>query len=41
MRVYEELFILKPDAPEEEVEAYIEQIKLSDHHRPGYGRQED
>lgn len=27
MRVYEELFILKPDAPEEEVEAYIEQIR--------------
>ena len=27
MRVYEELFILKPDLPEEEVEAYIEQIK--------------
>ena len=27
MRVYEELFILKPDAPDEEVEAYIEQMK--------------
>src|SRR5579871_1558637 len=27
MRVYEELFIVKPDAPEEEVDAYIEQIK--------------
>ncbi len=27
MRVYEELFILKPDAPEEEVDAYIGQIK--------------
>src|SRR5579863_8481210 len=27
MRVYEELFILKPDAPEEEVESYIDQIK--------------
>src|SRR5690349_4446760 len=27
MRVYEELFILEPDAPEEEVDAYIEQIK--------------
>ena|SRR5215469_11711389 len=27
MRVYEELFIVKPDAPEEEVEAYIEQVR--------------
>ena len=27
MRVYEELFIVKPDAPEEEVDAYIGQIK--------------
>jgi small subunit ribosomal protein S6 len=27
MRVYEELFIVKPDAPEEEVEAYIGQVK--------------
>jgi len=27
MRVYEELFIIKPDAPEEEVDAYIGQIK--------------
>jgi small subunit ribosomal protein S6 len=27
MRVYEELFILKPDTPEEEVDAYIGQIK--------------
>jgi small subunit ribosomal protein S6 len=27
MRVYEELFIVKPDAPEEEVDAYIEQVK--------------
>ena len=27
MRVYEELFILKPDAPEEEVDAFIGQIK--------------
>ena len=26
-RIYEELFILKPDAPDEEVEAYIEQMK--------------
>jgi small subunit ribosomal protein S6 len=26
-RVYEELFIVKPDMPEEEVDAYIEQIK--------------
>ena len=28
MRVYEELFIVKPDAPEEEVESFIEQVKL-------------
>jgi hypothetical protein len=28
MRVYEELFILKPDAPEEEADAFIGQ-----HHR--------
>jgi small subunit ribosomal protein S6 len=27
MRVYEELFIIKPDAPEEEVDAYIGQLK--------------
>jgi small subunit ribosomal protein S6 len=27
MRVYEELFIMKPDAPEEDVDAYIEQVK--------------
>ena len=27
MRVYEELFIVKPDAPEEEVDAYVGQIK--------------
>src|SRR6266436_2397280 len=27
MRVYEELFILKPDAPEEEADAFIEGIK--------------
>ena len=27
MRVYEELFIVKPDAPEEEVKAFIEQVK--------------
>ena len=27
MRIYEELFIVKPDAPEEEIDAYIEQIK--------------
>jgi small subunit ribosomal protein S6 len=27
MRVYEELFIVKPDTPEEEVDAYIGQIK--------------
>jgi len=27
MRIYEELFILRPDAVEEEVDAYIEQIK--------------
>jgi small subunit ribosomal protein S6 len=27
MRVYEELFIVKPDAPEEEVDGFVEQIK--------------
>jgi small subunit ribosomal protein S6 len=27
MRVYEELFILKPDSPEEEVDGFVEQIK--------------
>lgn len=27
MRVYEELFIVRPDAPEEEIDAYIEQVK--------------
>ncbi len=27
MRIYEELFIIKPDAPEEEVDAFIEQLR--------------
>ena len=27
MRVYEELFIIKPDAPEEEVDGFIDQLK--------------
>jgi small subunit ribosomal protein S6 len=27
MRVYEELFIVKPDAPDEEVDGFIEQVK--------------
>jgi small subunit ribosomal protein S6 len=27
MRIYEELFVVKPDAPEEEVDAYIGQVK--------------
>jgi small subunit ribosomal protein S6 len=27
MRVYEELFIVKPDAPDEEVDAYVGQVK--------------
>jgi small subunit ribosomal protein S6 len=27
MRVYEELFIIKPDAPDEEVDAYVGQVK--------------
>ena len=27
MRVYEELFILKPDSPEEDVDGFVEQIK--------------
>ena len=26
MRIYEELFIMKPDVPEEEITAFIEQI---------------
>ena len=29
MRIYEELFIAKPDAPEEEVDAFIEQMKTT------------
>jgi len=27
MRVYEELFIIKPDAPDEEVDAFVEQLR--------------
>jgi small subunit ribosomal protein S6 len=27
MRIYEELFIIKPDAPEEEVDQYVEQLR--------------
>jgi small subunit ribosomal protein S6 len=27
MRIYEELFIVKPDAPEEEVDGFVEQVK--------------
>jgi small subunit ribosomal protein S6 len=27
MRVYEELFIIKPDAPEEEVDGFVDQVK--------------
>lgn len=27
MRIYEQLFIAKPDAPEEEIDAFIEQVK--------------
>src|SRR6266478_5178000 len=27
MRIYEELFIVKPDAPEEEIDQFIEQMK--------------
>jgi len=27
MRVYEELFIIKPDAPEEEIDGFIDQVK--------------
>jgi small subunit ribosomal protein S6 len=27
MRTYEELFIVKPDAPEEEVDAFVEQLR--------------
>jgi len=29
MRIYEQLFIAKPDAPDEEVDAFIEQMKTS------------
>ncbi len=28
MRIYEELFIVKPDAPDEEVDQFIEQLRL-------------
>ena len=27
MRIYEELFIVKPDAPEEEVDQFVEQLR--------------
>lgn len=27
MRIYEELFIVRPDAPEEDIDAYVEQVK--------------
>ncbi len=27
MRIYEELFIVKPDAPDEEVDAFVEQVR--------------
>src|SRR6516162_4597676 len=27
MRIYEELFIVKPDAPEEEIDAFVEQLR--------------
>ena len=29
MRIYEELFIAKPDAPDEELDAFIEQMKTT------------
>ena len=29
MRIYEELFIVKPELPEEEIDAFIEQIKTN------------
>ncbi len=29
MRIYEELFIVKPDAPEEEVDQFVEQLQTS------------
>ena len=35
MRVYEELFIVKPDAPEEEVDGFVEQIKTLITHGKG------
>ena len=27
MRIYEELFIVKPDAPDEEVDLFVEQLR--------------
>ena len=27
MRIYEELFIVKPDAPDEEVDQFVEQLR--------------
>ena len=39
MRIYEELFIIKPDAPEEEVDPFIEQMRTSVDHRRRHGGQ--
>ena len=33
MRIYEELFIVKPDAPEEEVDAFVETVANAVDHR--------
>jgi small subunit ribosomal protein S6 len=35
MRVYEELFIVKPDAPEEEVDGFVDQLKTLITHGEG------
>ena len=31
MRIYEELFIISPDAPEEEIDPFVDQLKAHDH----------
>ena len=39
MRIYEELFIVKPDATEEEIDRFVDQIKRRDHQRRRHRRQ--
>ena len=39
MRIYEELFIVKPDAPEEEVDQFVEQLRTQLTGRGRHGRQ--